>query len=354
MKNSEKKSSLIISITFAVLESGVICLLYNTRDNETFLKASMMIIPVIMGVLMFCVLKRTFLNFVQKQVKSVSSTLENFYRKDDNLKLKNISGASEDTNNVISHVNEEVAKWAREKVEEISNLKSNEKYRKEYLGNVSHELKTPLFNIQGYIETLMDGGLDDPEINMKYLDRAAKNITRLISIVKELETISKLETGNLKLVFEPFDLVETVREVFEFYDMKAKSKNISLSLSSKTKTAMAEGDKTRIYEVIANLVINSINYGKDEGNTTVEIVDIGKKWLVEVKDDGIGISEENIQRVFERFFRVDKSRSSKNGGTGLGLAIVKHILEAHGESVTVRSKINEGTAFSFTLKKAEK
>ena len=255
---------------------------------------------------------------------------------------------------IIAEVNEDVAKWAKDRTHEIAILKANDKYRKEFLGNVSHELKTPLFNIQGYINTLIDNGLEDQDINMKYLDRAEKNVSRLIKIVEDLSTISKFESGALKLNIENFDIKKSVEDVFDFYEIKAKTKNITLQLASAPeKPSVCVGDKEKIYEVLSNLVVNSINYGKENGKTTIGIYDIGTKYLIEVQDNGIGIDESHLQRVFERFFRVDKSRSSQNGGTGLGLSIVKHIIEAHGELITVKSKINEGTTFSFTLKKAE-
>ena len=264
------------------------------------------------------------------------------------------SNSSEGLSQIISQVNDDVAQWARDKVNEITLLRDTEQFRREYIGNVSHELKTPLNNIQGYIETLIDGGLKDDEINMKYLIRTDRNISRLISIVNDLDTISKCEAGELELDMETFDLIEVVEEVLEFNDQKASRKHISLELHNATeKPVMVYGDKHRIYEVVSNLVINSINYGVESGSTKVVISDIENKYLLDVKDNGIGISEENIGRVFERFFRVDKSRSRESGGTGLGLAIVKHIMEAHNELVTVKSKIGVGTTFSITLKKAQ-
>lgn len=261
---------------------------------------------------------------------------------------------SEGLSQIISQVNDDVAQWARDKVNEITLLRDTEQFRREYIGNVSHELKTPLNNIQGYIETLIDGGLKDDEINMKYLIRTDRNICRLISIVNDLDTISKCEAGELNLAMDNFDLVDTVEEVLDFNDQKASKKHIALEFCNATgKPVMVYGDKHRIYEVISNLVINSINYGVENGTTRVVISDIENKYLLDVSDNGIGISEENIGRVFERFFRVDKSRSRESGGTGLGLAIVKHIMEAHNELVTVKSKIGVGTTFSITLKKAQ-
>ncbi len=260
---------------------------------------------------------------------------------------------NEGLSQIISQVNDDVKQWAEDRENEIAVLRKNEKFRREYLGNVAHELKTPLNNIQGYIETLIDGGLQDEEINVKYLTRADRNISRLISIVEDLDTISKFESGMLKLNLEDFDIIDVIDEVLEFNEKKASDKHIALKLIDRPQNpVMVHADKGRIYEVINNLVVNSINYGNENGTTKVSISDIENKYLLDVKDDGIGISAENIGRVFERFFRVDKSRSRESGGTGLGLAIVKHIMEAHSELVTVKSKIGEGTTFSITLKKA--
>lgn len=241
------------------------------------------------------------------------------------------------------------------KDKEIFRLKEMEKYRKEFLGNVSHELKTPIFNIQGYISTLLDGGLEDPMINRLYLERAEKSINRMISIVEDLETISRLESGELKLKHDKFNLTQLVEEVFEVHEMRAKSKKIRLRLAKKnTKPVWVYADKKRIFQVLSNLVINSINYGKESGKTEVTISKLDKKIQVDIKDNGIGISETDLPRIFERFYRVDKSRSREQGGTGLGLAIVKHLLEGHGETISVKSKENKWTIFSFTLPKTDK
>lgn len=355
MKNYTAKTiSLLTGFAVAAISCiSMICL--NCFATGAVHVLLMVLLPLGFGIATFFVLRQLLQKFIVEQIKPIYGTLGSYSNNSEDLKLKPEVDGSENINNIITQVNDEVAKWAKDKTREISILKASEKYRKEYLGNVSHELKTPLFNIQGYITTLVDGGLDDEQINMKYLERAEKNITRLISIVQDLETISKFETGNLKLNFDTFDVAQVVEEIFDLYEMKAKAKNITLKPIFKAKPpVMVTADKTRIFEVISNLVVNSINYGRENGCTSVGIYDIESKWLIEVEDNGIGIDEENLQRVFERFFRVDKSRSSQNGGTGLGLAIVKHILEAHGERITVKSKINEGTTFSFTLKKAEK
>ena len=255
---------------------------------------------------------------------------------------------------IISKVNEEVTEWAQDRRQEIEELKKLEAYRREFIGNVSHELKTPLFNIQGYILTLLDGGLDDPTINKEYLERSSKNIERMISIVEDLEVISRFETGEMKLDMINFDIVELSTDVIELLEVKAKKKNIRLNLAREhEKPLFVNADKERIRQVLINLVDNSIKYGTDGGKTKVGFFDMDENILIEVTDNGLGVDSKDIPRLFERFFRVDKSRSREQGGSGLGLAIVKHIIEAHHQTINVRSTIGVGTTFAFTLQKAD-
>jgi two-component system phosphate regulon sensor histidine kinase PhoR len=247
-----------------------------------------------------------------------------------------------------------VEEWAQNKLQEIERLKELERYRKDFVGNVSHELKTPIFNIQGYILTLLEGGLEDPNINKLYLNRSEKSIDRMISIVEDLESINKLETGELKPRFGIFDIVKVVEDVFEMEQRLSKERKISLEFSNKPdKPILVNADKKRIIEVLTNLVINGIKYGKKKGYIKVGFYDFADKLMVEVSDNGIGIAKQNLSRVFERFYRVDKSRSREQGGTGLGLSIVKHIIEAHNQTINVQSVLDEGTTFTFTLEKAK-
>lgn len=254
---------------------------------------------------------------------------------------------------IISEVKDEVINWAKGKTQEINQLKQMEKYRKEFLGNVSHELKTPIFNIQGYVLTLLDGGLEDASINRMYLERTEKSINRMISIVEDLEIIARLESGELKLVKEKFDVARLVDEVMETQEIRAREKKIRLSIKGGTEQKIfVRADKRRIFEVLNNLVINSIIYGVEGGKTTISFSDMGDNILIDVTDNGIGIPEQDIHRIFERFYRVDRSRSRHHGGTGLGLSIVKHIIEAHNQTINVRSEKEKGSSFAFTLKKA--
>jgi two-component system phosphate regulon sensor histidine kinase PhoR len=249
----------------------------------------------------------------------------------------------------------EIDKYARDKKLEIESLKVREEYRKEYLGNVSHELKTPLFTVQGYISTLMEGGIEDKKIRDKYLERAEKGVERLIYIVKDLDMITKLEAGDLSLNIETFNIVELVKNVFDLLEMKAAKKKITLMFDiDYNEPILVNADKERIQQVLSNLIVNSIKYGRSKGTTEVSIENLIKnKVIVRVTDNGEGITKTNLPRLFERFFRVDKSGSRKEGGSGLGLSIVKHIIEAHDEKIYVESEIGVGSEFSFTLEKAK-
>ena len=254
----------------------------------------------------------------------------------------------------VENIGEELTAWADTNDKEIARLKETEQFRKQYLGNVAHELKTPIFNIQGYISTLLDGGLEDELINRKYLERAEKSIDRLINIVNDLDTISKLESNMNRLEMEKFDIVALTKEIAEQAEMEADKKGIRISIKGADNLPSpfwVLADKHYIGQVIVNLLINSIRYGKEGGQTRVHFRDMLDKILVEVEDNGLGISKEDLPRVFERFYRTDKGRSREQGGTGLGLAIVKHIIEAHGERISVRSEPGVGSTFSFTLKK---
>ncbi|HZK95220.1 MAG TPA: ATP-binding protein [Prolixibacteraceae bacterium] len=256
---------------------------------------------------------------------------------------------------IIEEVDQEVKQWAEDKLAEIGRLRDLEKYRKDFVGNVSHELKTPIFNIQGYILTLLDGGLEDPKINRLYLERTEKSIDRMISIVEDLESITKLESGEMKLNMEPFDLLKLTEEVFELELRDANGRRISMNLILKAnKPVIVMADRKRIFEVISNLVGNAIKYGKKGGNVNVGFYDMDKMLLIEVSDDGIGIEKKDLIRIFERFYRVDKSRSRMQGGTGLGLSIVKHIIEAHEQTIHVKSQADKGTTFTFMLEKYNK
>jgi two-component system phosphate regulon sensor histidine kinase PhoR len=281
-------------------------------------------------------------------VNELTDTVKN-YRTQSEDKLITASTKSD---NEVTALGNEILAWAEDRKNEIERLKKLEVYRKEFLGNVSHELKTPIFNIQGYVLTLLDGGLEDETINRDYLQRAERSIDRMITIIDDLEAISQLETGELQIEPERFDVIALAKDVIEAQELKATSKGIILTVQNYDRPVYVFADRFRIRQVIVNLIVNSIKYGKEYGETKIRVYDMGDNVSVEVADNGLGIANEHLPRLFERFYRVDKSRSRDQGGTGLGLAIVKHILEAHNQNITVMSTVGVGTVFSFTLKKA--
>ena len=290
---------------------------------------------------------RTLLReFIFRKINPIYKTIHNLKIPEKALRRKL------DKPSLTDDLNREVEDWASRKTDEIDRLKEMERYRKEFLGNVSHELKTPIFNVQGYVLTLLDGGIDDPSINKLYLQRAEKSIGRLINIVADLDTIIKLETGEVAVKFENFDIVQLTRDVFELQEVRAHKQGIKLKFKNHfDKPVMVHADRQRIMEAMINLIVNSIKYGCEKGLTTVDFLDMEDNILVEVSDNGLGIPNADLPRIFERFYRVNKSRSRHQSGTGLGLAIVKHVIEAHNQTINVRSKENKGTSFAFTLRK---
>ncbi|MBO6881871.1 MULTISPECIES: sensor histidine kinase [Winogradskyella] len=297
-------------------------------------------------ILSFVVIQYRVQRFIYRRVKNIYDDLTL-------LESKNLREQPITTD--MGTLTKEIDKYARDKKIEIETLKVREEYRKEFIGNVSHELKTPLFTVQGYIDTLLDGGIKDEKLRKKYLTRASKGVERLTYIIKDLDMITKLEVGDLSLNKERFDIVKLVENVFELFEMKAAKKSITLTFDIDYKEPiMVYADIERIQQVLTNLVVNSIKYGRENGTTEISIENLIKsKVIVRVTDNGEGIKEEHLPRLFERFYRVDKSGSRKEGGSGLGLSIVKHIIEAHEEKMYVESELSVGSEFSFTLEKAE-
>ena len=315
-----------------------------------------------LAVLMFYVIDNN-LNFVYSFILFFFSTIgliyyvvKNFFHEKIKVIYKNIykfKGTSNIKDLDIDNVEREAEEWADAKEEELNAYRRDENYRREFIGNVSHELKTPIFNIQGYIQTLLDGGLEDEKINIKYLERTNKSVERMINIVEDLEVISRLETEQSQLDLQPFNIIELVEDVFDAFEMKANQMDIQLEMIKESRSKMVIGDKDKIQQVFLNLISNSIKYGKKGGKTSVKFYDMESNMLIEVADNGIGIESDSLDRLFERFYRVDKNRSREIGGTGLGLAIVKHILEGHNQQINVRSTPGIGTTFSFILEKSK-
>ena len=257
------------------------------------------------------------------------------------------------SSDLLTEINKQVAGWADEKIREVKDLRKAENYRREFIGNLAHELKTPVFNVQGYIETLLDTDLEDKELNRKFLDRANSACERLIDLLKDLDQIATIESGNMPLELSRFDVVQLAKDTVDMLEPQALDRQVSLKLrNSNEKPIFVEADMKRVQQVFVNLLMNSIAYGKELGETRIRFYDMDDNVLIEIADDGMGIAIEHLPRLFERFYRVDKSRSRNEGGSGLGLAICKHIIDSHNQSISVRSTEGVGSTFAFTLKKA--
>ena len=333
-------SALLISIFLTLLMSVFLYVFYSVEVYQMLAFFS------ISFICSFIIVQFRVEQLVYKRVKKIY---------DDLTLLESSSFRKERITTDMATLTEEIDKFAKDKKLEIETLKVREEYRKEFIGNVSHELKTPLFMVQGYISTLIDSNLNDEKLLIKYLNRADKGVERLIYIIKDLDMITKLEIGDLSLDIGTFNIVELIHNVFDLLELKASKKKISLIFDMDYDApVLVLGDKERIQQVLSNLIVNSIKYGRHKGTTEVSIENLIKnKVIIRITDNGEGIEEANIPRLFERFYRIDKSGSRKEGGSGLGLAIVKHIIEAHDEKIYVESDIGVGSEFSFTLEKAE-
>lgn len=252
---------------------------------------------------------------------------------------------------VLGETEREVMKWGVQKKEEIEKLKEQEAFRREFLGNLAHELKTPIFSIQGYILTLLEGGLEDEKMNRIFLERANKGVDRITKVVEDLDLITKIESGRIPLNIQKTNIVQLAQDVLDSFEIKAQKHNVTLKLEKENNEMFVQCDKDKIEQVLINLINNSINYGVENGTTTIRLFNAEDHIMIEVADNGIGIAETDQKRLFERFYRVDKSRARHEGGTGLGLSIVKHIVEAHNSTISVRSTPKKGSVFYFSLKK---
>jgi two-component system phosphate regulon sensor histidine kinase PhoR len=289
--------------------------------------------------------------------KYIYSRIKLIYKLIHNLKLgRDLRDALGEhvTANPIDDVEQEVKEWAKQKKSEIDDLRKQEKFRRDFLSNISHEFKTPLFAIQGYIEALQDDDFDDREMARQFLEKASKNVDRLSYLIKDLDEISKLESGEIPINYTKFKVNDLIKEVFESLEIKGKQYKIKLIFKQKyDESIIVYADREKIRQVLVNLIDNSFKYGKEEGETSLSLFVLDDQVLVEVTDDGIGIEEKFLPRLFERFYRTDSSRSRQIGGSGLGLAIVKHIIEAHQQTINVRSTEGLGSTFGFTLQRAK-
>lgn len=334
-------TSFIVALACTILFAATLYLIEVKVPYYVHLLSLLIVFVVSLGFFRY-----TLMQFIYSKLKIIYKTIGKPLKFQNEIK-------SNVNSNVMRSVERDVGEWAINKNRQIRELKKLETYRKEFVGNVSHELRTPIFNAQGYIETLLEGAMDDPIKGKQYLEKALANIERLDAIVSDLLEISKFEAGQIHLDKRAFDIIELTRKVFYQYQHMAEENQSSLLINTKLKQLFVWGDPKRITQVLENLISNSIKYGKKGGTTTVSYYDLDEQIVIEVSDDGPGIAEENLSRVFERFYRADKSRARKIGGSGLGLSIVKNIVEAHDQNITVRSELGVGTTFSFTLEKAK-
>lgn len=344
-KNPKKYKFALVTAFYLAGMIGVLLFLFHYFFPEAEIWAIILFV-MLCSIGSFFLIQHRIEKFIYKRVKKIYKDLRS-------LDETPIVPAPVTTD--IEVLTQEVERFARDRRLEIETLKIRENYRKEYMGNISHELKTPLFTVQGYILTLLDGAHKDKTVRRKYLKNAGKGVERLIYIVQDLDMITKLEAGALHLVKEDFDLVLLLKNVFELLEMKSEKRNITLTLDKEyPEKIMVFADRERIQQVLTNLIVNSIKYGKQDGTTEVRIENlIRNKLLIRVTDNGEGIENQYLTRIFERFYRIDKSGSRREGGSGLGLSIVKHIVEAHSEKIYVESQFGIGSEFSFTLEKTK-
>ncbi len=342
-KLSTRTLTIIIALLLATVVSGIDIYFNSSWQHFAII---FLVVFILASLLMYYVVDI----YLRNRIKLVYKIIHQF-------KLsKSLKESIGDTlgDDPLSEMETQVKDYVMNNTRELEDLRKLEQFRREFLGNLSHELKTPLFNIQGYVNTLLEGAMDDPKVSKQFLERTTKSIERLSNLVDDLDEISRLERGEESVLLDTFDINKLVHEVFESMELIAKLKNILLEVKKAAdKPFFVYADKEKIRQVITNLVVNSIKYGNDNGQTVCGYYDMDENILIEVTDNGIGISEEHLPRLFERFYRIDKHRSREQGGTGLGLAIVKHILEAHHQTINVRSTVGVGTTFAFTLKKSK-
>ncbi len=345
MKFKKTYSFAFISALYLTILTAVIALI-TYFFFEKFGMAITLVSVVLLFVVFFFVIQYRVEYFIYRRVRKIYDDVSL-------LEIEDLQRQSVTTD--METLSKSVQKFAEGKRIEIQNLTERDSFRRDFLGNVAHELKTPLFTVQGYLLTLIEGALYDKDILEKYLDRANKGVERLVAIVKDLDMIAKLETDGLKMNMQPFNILELVQNVFDLFEMRAKKRNITLVFDRIYEFPIfVTGDVERIEQVLINLVVNSIKYGKIGGITTVGVDNYNEnKFIIKVSDNGEGVKQEHLSRLFERFYRVDQSRSRDQGGSGLGLSIVKHIIEAHNENILLKSTYGEGSEFSFTLEKAK-
>jgi len=341
-----KQIALYSSVAISVIFIGIYALssIVPFRENHLLLYA---LLAVTCFLISYYIVLFAVKIFVDERIKLI-------YKNIHTVKLEGKKKSNITSNNAMDQVEKDVNDFVTNQGREIKTLKSMENYRREFLGDISHELKTPIFNIQGYVHTLIEGGIYDSNINLDYLRRAAKNTERLKIIVEDLTEISRLESGQLKLHFEEFDIRSLVEEVYKDQEFLTKAKNVALVFNETTaKDFKVSADRESVRQILMNLVTNAVKYNKEDGRVKASFYEMGQNVLIEISDNGAGIEKKHLPHLFERFYRADTHRSRTVGGSGLGLSIVKHLIEAHKQTINVRSTIGLGTTFGFTLRKVK-
>jgi two-component system phosphate regulon sensor histidine kinase PhoR len=329
-------------ISFSILVGFTASLLVLTVGyflNPYFITTpSLYFYSIIAGVIISLTSYFVFKVYIKNQFKKIYASIDQVF-----------DNTTEDSGNTTQ---EKIESWIAERSKEVKELKTTEAYRREFFGNLAHELKTPVFSVEGYILTLLEGGLEDENINRKFLEKAAKGVDRITKVIQDMDTITKIESGELKLSFKKVGLFDLIKTVISELEDIAETKKISVVMEKPNVIELfVSGDKLKLEQIFTNLIANSIYYGDQDGKTTITIKELRNKIEITVKDNGIGIQKNHLPRLFERFYRVEKSRDRNQGGSGIGLAIVKHIIEAHNQSITVESDLNKGTGFTFSLDK---
>jgi two-component system phosphate regulon sensor histidine kinase PhoR len=337
-----------ILIFYGSLAFMLISFLFTLLVHNSILALStdiIIAIPVFSGIFAYLVFYFLLKGFIQYRLSLI-------YRSIQIKQPQNVTFAKS-IDSLMEDAEKNVAEWKENSTIEISKLKEQAAFRKEFLGNLAHELKTPVFSIQGYLLTLLDGGLEDPNVNRSFLERASKSTDRITGILEDLDQITRMETENLRLEIRSFDIIELLKESFETFELIAKEKNYQLIFEKTYTSKYVQADRNKLGQVFTNLISNAISYGKENGTLVVSILDIDDHFLLEFKDNGPGIEPHHLSRLFERFYRVEKSRNRNEGGSGLGLAIAKHIIESHGQSIQVKSQVGVGTTFVITIEKSK-
>ena len=345
--NSPRSLSIYISLIVSIFAVSLIIITFWYKDASMSLWLVLLVFALIF-IVTFILVYFTLERFIYHKIKLL-------YRATNMFKInKDISSIDLDMKtDILGKVSKDVARWMVDQHKTIDKLEERESFRRDFIGNLAHELKTPVFSIQGYILTLLEGGLEDKDINRLFLERASNSVERVTNLLEDLDAISKLEAGQLNIDKKRFNFTKLAHEVVDELELKAKKKNINIEVQDILNSEVwVYADRDKIAQVLTNLLNNAITYTKDGGKIQIKSNQLDKKILVDVEDDGVGISNVDLDRIFERFFRVEKSRARNKGGTGLGLAIVKHLIDAHGESISVQSKPKKGTTFTFSISRA--